>query len=53
MIVWRVNGESTAPPKHDSSHPRRNVLDQLAESLSGVDCVSIGLNDYLGVDTKI
>lgn len=49
MIVWRVNGERTAPPKYDSFHPRRNVLDQLA----GDDCVSVGLNDYLSVDTKI
>lgn len=32
MIVWRINGERTAPPKYDSSHPRRSVLDQLAES---------------------
>lgn len=53
MIVWRVNGERTAPQKYDSSHPRRNVLDQLAELISGDDCVSVGLHDYLSVDTKI
>lgn len=41
--------EKAAPPYHDLLHPGRNVLAQLAESLSGGDCISIGLNIYCSI----